>query len=212
MKISVHLLLPAMIWALASSGHAQTYQVYTSLQDFENATQSLTVFDFESIPAGTNCESFDFGDFTTQGTALYNVEISNENSHELYFNTSSYTQDLTVAFKTDQIAFGFDWRNTDNNDDMVRVDFNGTQYVLGAKDESGFWGVVASGGVIAAQTPFQFGDTAGGSGWTEGNLDNFRFTAVPELSSLWLWTLGCGVSLLGIRGRTGRKSRPGSSC
>jgi hypothetical protein len=71
---------------------------------------------------------------------------------------------MSLTFHEPMMAFGFDWRNTDNNDDMIRVDFDGTRYVLGAKDETGFWGVVVTEGAITSDTPFLFGDTAGGAG------------------------------------------------
>ena len=117
-----------------------TYVIYTNAAEFAGAVEILSEHNFENVPVGTNCKSYDFGDFATDGAALYAVTIKDDNTHELSFNTSSYTQDMALSFHNPIVAFGFDWRNTDNNTDMVRVDFDGTRYVLGAKDESGFWG------------------------------------------------------------------------
>lgn len=135
----------------------------------------LALQKIEAIPGGTDCKSYDFGDFSVDGAALYKVDIENENTHELHFNTSSYSQNMSVSFHNPITSFGFDWRNTDNNDDLIRVNFDGIRHVLGAKDESGFWGVVVTAGWITSDVTFMFGDTPGGSGWTKGNLDNFRY-------------------------------------
>lgn len=166
--------LTVLVTSLAPAA-TLTYVVYTNTASFAEAVGRLSVYDFEAIPAETNCKTYDFGDFTVNGEALYTVDIKNENTHELCFNSSSYNQHMSVSFHNPIMAFGFDWRNTDNNSDMVRVDFAGTRYLLGAKDESGFWGVMATNGLITSDIPFQFGDTPGGSGWTRGNLDNFLY-------------------------------------
>lgn len=157
------------------TARALTYVVYTNVAEFAGAVGSLSEYDFENIPVGTNCKNYDFGDFVISGAALYAVTIKDDNTHELYLNSSSYAQNMSLSFHNPIVAFGFDWRNTDNNSDMLRVDFKGTRYVLGAKDEVGFWGVIATEGLITSDIAFQFGDTPGGSGWTAGNLDNFRY-------------------------------------
>lgn len=202
--VSCALACAAMCLFFSPNTQAATleYSVYTDLAEFTQAAGPTTLYDFESIAVNTGCKNYNFGDFTTYGPSLYNVNIENENTHELHLNTSSYTQDLALTFNKPIVAFGFDWRNTDNNDDMLRVDFDGTRYVLGAKDESGFWGVVLTKGVIDQNTPLLFGDTPGGAGWTEGNLDNFRYTdntppapALPEPTTLSLAALAALAAL-----------------
>ena len=172
------LVLLSILLTMATSTFALTYDIYNDLESFTNATQNTSLHDFESNPIGTNYKAYDFGDFTVNGTSLYSVQIIELNTHKLYFNTSSYTQHMSVTFHSPIKAFGFDWRNDDNNNDMVRVVFDGTMYVLGAKDESGFWGVVVTEGEITSDMAFRFGDTSGGSGWTVGNLDNFRYSPI----------------------------------
>lgn len=177
MKIKLMVLAIGFV-ALAkiqASTNTLTYIIYRNATEFTEATDNLSEYDFESIPVGTNCKNYDFGDFTTDAAALYAVNIQDDNTHELYFNTSSYSQNMSLSFHNPIVAFGFDWRNTDNNSDMIRVDFDGTRYVLGSKDEVGFWGVVVTEGLITSDIPFLFGDTPGGSGWTAGNLDNLRY-------------------------------------
>lgn len=170
----------ALLTPLASAT-TLTYTVYTNETEFTEAAELLSANDFEAIPSGTDCKNYNFGDFETDGRELYVVSIEDANTHVLHFNSSSYTQNMSLFFHNPIVAFGFDWCNTDNNDDMVRVDFDGTRYVLGAKDETGFWGVVATEGWITSDTPFLFGDTPGGAGWSEGYLDNIRYAKCEVL-------------------------------
>lgn len=174
---------------IPAASFAVTYGTYNDLQSFRQAAGSLKLYDFESDTVGGDYKIHDFGDFSVNGSSLYAVDIEDENTNELHFNTSSYTQNMSVIFDDSITAFGFNWRNTDNNNDMVRVIFDNTTYVLGAKDESGFWGVVVTEGLIGTDMSFLFGDTAGGAGWTEGNLDNFQYS-VPEPATLGVLALG----------------------
>jgi len=189
---------------------ALTYNIYTDYSSFSAAAGSTMLYDFESDTVGANYKVYDFGDFSVDGSSLYAVKIEDVSTKELYFNTSSYTQNMAVTLDVASASFGFDWRNTDNNTDMIRVDFDSTQYVLGAKDESGFWGVVATDGLITSNMPFLFGDTSGGAGWTEGNLDNFRYgtanvnNPVPEPSTFLL--LGSGLAGLCLYARKRKKA------
>ena len=196
-------LMVVFISMFTVNAHALVYNIYTNFSDFSLAAGTTSVYDFEPDSVGGNYKIHDFGDFSVNGSDMYLVNIENEATHELHFNSSSYTQDLSLTFHQPIRAFGFDWRNIDNNTDMVRVIFNDILYVLGAKDESGFWGVVASDGEITSDMAFRFGDTSGGAGWTAGNLDNIRYSVgtnpmVPEPTTLLLF----GFGLLGFAGIT----------
>lgn len=191
---------------------ALTYNIYTDYSSFSAAAGSTMLYDFESDTVGADYKVHDFGDFSVDGSSLYAVTIQDVSTKELFFNTSSYTQDMAVTLDVPSASFGFDWRNTDNNTDMIRVDFDNIQHVLGAKDESGFWGIVATDGMITADMPFLFGDTSGGAGWTTGNLDNFRYgtanvddpAPVPEPSTFLL--LCSGLAGLGCYARKRKKA------
>jgi len=182
--------LAALMTTLASA-NTLTYVIYTNAVEFAEAVGNFSEYDFESIPTGTDCKNYDFGDFAIDGAALYAVTIVDDHTHEINLSTSSSSQDMSVSFHTPIIAFGCDWRNTDGNGDILRVDFDGTRYVLGTSGDFGFWGVVATEGLITSDIPFLFGDTPGG-GWLGSRLDNFRYaeTVTVDMAQAAFVTIG----------------------
>ena len=97
-----------------------------------------------------------------------------------------------LAFKTPVAALGFDWEVTDRaGTDRFALRWPGFhQYIGGNGAETGFLGIIATGGLIEIA---DFYIPANGSGGLyEGYLDNIRYSSatVPEPSTFVLLTLG----------------------
>ncbi len=184
-----------------------TLLVYHDKASFLAHAGTTTLHDFESDAAGDidPGSARNFGDFSiyASNTGIYQAEVRQQTGNkDVYMNSSNNSASLDVIFHNDITAFGFDYVAEGNQSwDLSLFKLLGNTWDLGTPGDSGFFGVIETGGSFAAGTPFSFGQQS--SNWSGVSFDNVIYSSsrpdpVPEPASLLL--LGTGLaSLFGIR-------------
>ncbi len=161
------------------------------------ASGSVTIEDFTNEADGSFTNR-NFGDFNAELINPYTFwepKIFEHVTHGkvLALQARDEGSRLKLTFDSDLTAIGFDWVNLDSNDNIELV-VSAVPYNFGASNNSGFFGLVVTGGTL---NEFAFGDSVGGGGELGGALlDNYHYVFVPEPS---LGLLLC-ISLVGLAG------------
>lgn len=189
-----------LMFGIIGSAHAISFTTYTNVGDWSAAAGTTVLEDFDDETPGF-FTSRDFGDFT--GT-LFNASGSREpeitSDHKLRLQVGIHTSYTRLDFDYPITALGFDWENTDPTGDDMEIDILGTNWVFGPDGGSGFFGVITTGGAFSYA---DFSDTLGNGGLlSHGDLDNFRYSPIPEPTTLAL----AGIGLLGLTYRRRKRA------
>ncbi|MFC1748162.1 PEP-CTERM sorting domain-containing protein [Pseudomonadota bacterium] len=190
--------------SITFQANAMIITTYTDEAEFNAAAGAITVEDFTGETAGA-FDSRDFGDFTID--LMYDEfgrqpEITTDG--ELRLQTRGAHSASTMNFDTGITALGFDWRNTDDRDQMGLY-FNEYREVpeisFGAAGGSGFFGVIADTAFTLASLSDVSNIIDGGSALYYGYIDNIRYSSIsgPSVPVSLPTTLALmGLGLIGV--------------
>lgn len=188
--------LGLLLFCMHGQADALTLTTTTNFATWQSATGSTLLEDF-SGEANGSFTSRDFGDFT--GT-LFNPAGTTPSviSNEIRLQSTNSNSFTRFSFDAPLTAFGLNWRNTDTTGDKIEMNISGNNYIFGSAGSSGFFGVVATGGIFSN---IDIGDSAGNGGaLSYGYIDNFRYEPIPEPTTMLLFGSGL-IGLAGFRRR-----------
>ena len=184
------LLLVALL--ASSQAFALTYTEYTDRAAFESAITGAMTEDFNAEAVGGFTTRV-FSDFTVTNmdpgpvttsidSGTGDAQVNGTNYLRLY-STGDNLNGMDLELAQPVGAIGFDWRNTDGSGDRARmvIIVDGAEFIFGAAQSSGFFGVVATEGAFGT---VKFSDTPGnGTALTQLGLDDITYTSSDPVST-----------------------------